>query len=77
MISDMARPSSKQAGYELLKLVRDSGNSVPFIIYAGSNLSQYRLEAENRGAQGTPASRQEATFAPQRFNDADTPLSVF
>jgi CheY-like chemotaxis protein len=53
VISDMARPSSKQAGYELLKLVRDSGNSVPFIIYAGSNLPQYRLEAENRGAQGS------------------------
>jgi CheY-like chemotaxis protein len=53
VISDMGRPSGKQAGYELLKLVKDSGNSVPFIIYAGSNLPQHQLEAENRGAQGS------------------------
>jgi CheY-like chemotaxis protein len=53
VISDMGRPSGKQAGYELLKLVRDSGNSLPFIIYAGSNLPQHRLEAEDRGAQGS------------------------
>ena len=32
VISDRGRPSGKQAGYELLKLVRDSRNSVPFII---------------------------------------------
>jgi len=53
VISDMGRPSGKQAGYELLKLVRDSRNSVPFIIYAGSNLPQHQLEAEARGAQGS------------------------
>jgi CheY-like chemotaxis protein len=53
VISDMGRPSGKQAGYELLKLVRDSGNSLPFIIYAGSNLPQHQLEAEDRGAQGS------------------------
>jgi hypothetical protein len=53
LASVRADPSSKQADYELLKLVRDGGNSVPFIIYAGSNLPQHRLEAENRGAQGS------------------------
>jgi CheY-like chemotaxis protein len=53
IISDMGRPSSKQAGFELLNSVRDGGNSVPFIIYSSSNLQQHRSEAENKGAQGS------------------------
>ncbi|HSB58422.1 MAG TPA: response regulator, partial [Methyloceanibacter sp.] len=59
VISDMGRPSGEQAGYELLKAVRDAGNGVPFVIYAGSNLPQHRLEAANRGAQGSTNDPQE------------------
>src|SRR5262245_19496670 len=43
---------------------RDGGNSVPFIIYAGSNLPQHRLEAENRGAQGSTKARCKAICKP-------------
>lgn len=53
MVSDMERPSGKHAGYDLLKQIRESGNSVPFIIYSGSKLPQYQAEAESRGAQGS------------------------
>src|SRR5262249_48189888 len=53
VVSDMERPPGKNAGYELLKQIRESGNSVPFIIYAGSSPSQFQFEAENRGAQGS------------------------
>jgi CheY-like chemotaxis protein len=40
VISDMARPSSKQAGCDLLKKVRERKNSVPFIVYSGFELPQ-------------------------------------
>jgi CheY-like chemotaxis protein len=53
VISDMGRPSSKQAGFELLKAIRDTGNDVPFVIYAGSNAPAHGVEARRRGAQGS------------------------
>jgi CheY-like chemotaxis protein len=53
VISDMGRPSSKQAGFELLRAVRDRGANMPFVIYAGSNAPEHRAEAKRRGAQGT------------------------
>jgi CheY-like chemotaxis protein len=59
VVSDMARPSGKNAGYDLLKQIRESGNTVPFIIYSGSNLPQYQLEAKSRGAQGSTSDPQE------------------
>jgi CheY-like chemotaxis protein len=53
VISDMGRPSSNRAGFELLKAIRDSGDDVPFVIYAGSNAPAHAVEARRRGAQGT------------------------
>ena len=52
VISDMGRPPDAQAGYTLLKEMRDHGNTTPFIIYAGSKAPQHREEAKTRGAQG-------------------------
>jgi CheY-like chemotaxis protein len=53
VVSDMGRPSSKQAGFELLKAIRENGDDVPFVIYAGSNAPAHGVEARQRGAQGT------------------------
>ena len=49
----MGRPSGEQAGYELLTQVRESGNSVPFIIFAGSKVPQDRLE-KNAARRSVP-----------------------
>lgn len=51
VISDMGRASNMQAGYDLLKAVRDSGNPVPFFIFAGSDTPEFRREALARGAE--------------------------
>lgn len=53
VLSDMGRPSSATAGYELLSALRAQKNKVPFVIYAGSNSSALKAEAARRGAQGS------------------------
>jgi len=51
VISDMGRGPNMRAGYELLQLIRESGNEVPFFIFAGSDKPEFRREAAARGAQ--------------------------
>jgi len=51
VISDMGRASNMQAGYDLLKAIRDAGNPVPFFIFAGSDTPEFRREALARGAE--------------------------
>lgn len=53
IISDMGRPPDQKAGYTLLDKLRASGNKIPFIIYAGSNLSDHKAQAKQKGAQGS------------------------
>ncbi len=50
IISDMARPEGAQAGYDLLKQLRDAKNETPYIIYASSAAPEQRSEAQRRGA---------------------------
>lgn len=51
VISDMGRGTNLRAGYELLQLIRESGNNVPFFIFAGQDRPEFRREAAARGAQ--------------------------
>lgn len=51
VISDMGRGTNMQAGYDLLKAIRESGNTVPFFIFAGSDTPEFRKEAAARGAE--------------------------
>ena len=51
VISDMGRGANMRAGYELLQLIRESGNEVPFFIFAGQDRPEFRREAAARGAQ--------------------------
>jgi CheY-like chemotaxis protein len=51
VISDMGRGTDMRAGYGLLKAIRDQGNQVPFLIFAGSDTPEFRREAAERGAQ--------------------------
>jgi CheY-like chemotaxis protein len=53
IISDMGRKEGPQEGYKLLEQIRNSGNNVPFFIYAGSNAPEHKKMARERGAQGT------------------------
>jgi len=53
IISDMGRKEGPQEGYKLLEQIRNSGNQVPFFIYAGSNAPEHKKMARERGAQGT------------------------
>ena len=57
--SDMGRPSDRQAGYTLLKTLRDSGDTTPYIIYASSNLPEHKAEARRRGAMDCTNNPQE------------------
>lgn len=52
IISDMSRPPDANAGYTLLESLRKSGDSTPYIIYAGSRSLDHKIEARNRGAIG-------------------------
>lgn len=52
IISDMGRPPDQQAGYTLLKQLRDNKNETPFIIYAGSRQPEHIAESIRRGAIG-------------------------
>ena len=53
IISDMGRPESAQAGYDLLAKVRDLGLETPFYIYAGSNKREHDLAAREHGGNGS------------------------
>lgn len=54
VISDMRRPPDPQAGYTLLRKIReDLRLSVPYLIYAGSNSRERDAEARRRGASGS------------------------
>lgn len=51
VISDMGRGDDMTAGYKLLSSIRASGNQIPFFIFAGSDTSEFRRIANERGAQ--------------------------
>jgi CheY-like chemotaxis protein len=54
IISDMGRKEGPREGYALLKQIRDSGNSIPFLIFSSDgSLPQHKAEAEKNGAQGS------------------------
>ena len=53
IISDMGRKEGQREGYVLLKEVRKTDRTVPFFIYAGSNLLEHKIEAREKGAQGS------------------------
>jgi CheY-like chemotaxis protein len=59
VISDMGRKEGPQEGYVLLEKMRSSNNATPFIIYAGSNLSEHKKLARERGALGSTSKAQE------------------
>lgn len=59
IITDMGRPSSPRAGYDLLAAVRQSQPSLPVIIYSGSDKPQHKREASERGANGATADPRE------------------
>jgi CheY-like chemotaxis protein len=52
IISDMGRPPDSKAGFTLLDNIRGSGNTTPYIIYAGSRAPEHVAEARRRGAMG-------------------------
>ena len=53
IISDMRRPPDSRAGYTLLDQLRSSGNTTPFVFYAGSNALEHKAEARRHGAIGS------------------------
>jgi CheY-like chemotaxis protein len=53
IISDMGRVEGPKEGYVLLKEVRKTNKTIPFFIYASSNLLEHRKEAQEMGAQGS------------------------
>lgn len=59
IISDMGRKEGAQEGYVLLDKLRESSNSTPFVIYAGSNLPEHKRQARERGALGSTNRAQE------------------
>ena len=59
IISDMGRKEGPQEGYVLLDRMRKSGDTTPFVIYAGSNLPEHKRMARERGALGSTNRAQE------------------
>jgi CheY-like chemotaxis protein len=53
IISDMGRVEGPKEGYVLLKEVRKVNKTMPYFIYAGSNLLEHKVEAQEKGAQGS------------------------
>jgi CheY-like chemotaxis protein len=53
IISDMGRVEGSNEGYVLLKAVRQIDKHIPFFIYAGSNLLEHKIQAQEKGAQGS------------------------
>lgn len=52
IITDMARPPDKHAGYTLLENMKDMHVTTPCIIYASGKKPEYIAEAQKRGAFG-------------------------
>ena len=52
VISDMGRPPDARAGYTLLDKLRETGNKMPFVIYASSRAPEHVREAREHGAIG-------------------------
>ena len=59
IVSDMARPPDRYAGYMLLEKVKAMHISTPFIIYASGKKPEYLAEARRRGAFGNTNEPQE------------------
>lgn len=59
IISDMGRVEGPREGYVLLEKIRATDKNIPYFIYAGSNSSEHKKEAAQRGAQGTTNRPQE------------------
>jgi CheY-like chemotaxis protein len=55
VISDMARPEGKRAGYDLLAKIKMLRPSVPFVLYSSSNTPEQESEIKNAGAYGSTA----------------------
>lgn len=53
IISDMGRKEGSGEGYVLLEALRKNGNGTPLFIYAGSNDAKHKVEALEKGAQGS------------------------
>lgn len=53
IISDMGRIEGPKEGYVLLKEIRKRNKHIPFFIYAGSNSLEHKVEAQEKGAQGS------------------------
>ena len=54
IISDMGRKEGQREGYVLLRKIRDSGNSIPFVIFSSNgSIPEHKAEAEKNGAQGS------------------------
>jgi CheY-like chemotaxis protein len=50
VLTDMGRPGDRQAGYTLLKEMRDRGIDLPVIIYSRASSPDFAAEARRRGA---------------------------
>jgi CheY-like chemotaxis protein len=59
VISDMGRPESPRAGYDLLEWMRDRHDDTPFVVYSTSNSPTHFDEAVRAGAVGSTARPQE------------------
>lgn len=59
IISDMGRGLDRKAGYTLLAAKQKLGDKTPYIIYAGSNLQEQKVEARQKGAIGSTNNPQE------------------
>lgn len=53
IISDMGRVEGLKEGYVLLREIRKLNKQIPFFIYTGSNAIEHKIEAQERGAQGS------------------------
>lgn len=59
IISDMGRKEGPKEGYVLLQKLRDTGDTTPYFIYAGSNAPEHKRMAKEKGAQGSTNRAQE------------------
>lgn len=59
IISDMGRREGSREGYVLLDTLRQSNNTTPFFVYAGSSAPEHKAEAKKHGGQGSTNNSQE------------------
>jgi CheY-like chemotaxis protein len=75
VISDMYRPSGREAGYVLLHRIKESRPDIPVIFYVGSSSKPRQEEAGKRGAAALTSDPrelvQQVTLALQRSRMAD------